>query len=354
MLTHDYRTPARRGYIASSLRLVALTKSPVLYEKPNPFKPRQQVFSNQPTPSGAQIPLSIPSSLLAPPTLLLHPTAKMSNYLNNSLNSFNKSVKSSSATFFSQKRSVGTAKPAFTPSAPAHEASKRKRGGNLPSKITPYSAPPDSSQVREVMSQVHTIIMYLKDKEVALTAEEVTSALTMHLTANLVYALKTNPRVHYDQKSETFAFKPIHNIRSAAALLGYLSAQSSAQGLSVKELRDGWSGAIETIATLEAEREILVTRTKKDNQPRMVWRNDKTLDVVVEDEFKAIWNRIAIPEPAELPRCLQEARLKPTSVDPATIKKATANNAARKKPKRQRAGRITNTHMQHIIKDFSK
>ncbi|KAF8469159.1 hypothetical protein BDZ91DRAFT_87580 [Kalaharituber pfeilii] len=284
----------------------------------------------------------------------------MSSYLNNSLKSFNNSVKNQSATFFSQKRSVNPPQQSGSSSTPAsnYESSlKRKRPIITPTPSTPkivYSQPADSGQVRDLMSQVHYAITYLKDKEFALTADELGSYLSIELTDTLRHVLRNNERIHYDPKSDTYAFKPIHDIRSAPALLHFLQNQTTAQGLSVKELKDGWSGAIETIGRLEADRDILVTRTKKDNQPRMVWKNDKSLDVDVEDEFKAIWHRITIPEPAELPRCLQEAGLKPTSVDPASIKKATTSHAARKKPKRQRAGRITNIHMSHIIKDFSK
>ncbi|KAI5809030.1 hypothetical protein DFH27DRAFT_460613, partial [Peziza echinospora] len=261
-------------------------------------------------------------------------------------------VKNQSATFFSQKRSVGNPSANAAP-APEPSGLKRKRI-ITPTQSAPkivYSQPTDSGQVRDLMSQVHYAITYLKDKEVALTANELASYLSIQLTDTLRLVLKDNERIHYDPKSDTYAFKPIHNIRSAPALLNYLTNQTTAQGLSVKELKDGWSGAIETVGKLEADRDILVTRTKKDNQPRMVWKNDKSLDVDVEDEFKSIWHRITIPEPAELPRCLQEAGLKPTSVDPASIKRAAANNAARKKPKRARAGRITNTHMSHIIRD---
>ena len=99
--------------------------------------------------------------------------------------------------------------------------------------------------------------------------------------------LKTNERVVYDPKTETYAFKPIHDIRNSQQLLGYLQRMTTAQGLSVKELKDGWSGAIDTIDDLEASKDILVTRTKKDGQARMVWINDKTLNVDVDPgEFR--------------------------------------------------------------------
>jgi len=119
----------------------------------------------------------------------------------------------------------------------------------------------------------------------------------------------------------------------------------------VKELKEGWSGAMEVINNLEADREILVTRTKKDNQPRMVWINDKTLDSEVDDEFKDIWHRVKIPPPGELPGELQKLGTKPTSVDPASIKKEVKPAHKGRKKAANRRIKITNKHMSNILKD---
>lgn len=171
------------------------------------------------------------------------------------------------------------------------------------------------------------------------------------MTPNLLHILKGNERITWNPTNGTLEYKPIHNIRSAQALLAHLQQQTTAQGLSVKELKDGWAGAIETIADLEENGDILVTRTKKDNQPRMVWINDKTLDIEIEDEFKLIWHKINIPPAAELPGELEKQGLKPTSVDPATVKKETKNNQQKKRRSQNRRVKVSNTHMSGILKD---
>lgn len=121
-------------------------------------------------------------------------------------------------------------------------------------------------------------------------------------------------------------------------------------GLSVKELKDGWAKALETIDELEASGDILVTRTKKDNQPRMVWGNDKTLDVDVDQEFVDIWQSIKIPTAEELPGLLEEQGMKPASLDPAKMKKEVKKEVKKKRANNRR-GKTTNTHMQSILMD---
>jgi len=133
-----------------------------------------------------------------------------------------------------------------------------------------------------IMTQVLYIVQHLREKEVPLTTLQIESYISVRLDETMATVLKTNERVVYDPKNETYAFKPIHNIRNAQQLLGHLQRMTTAQGLSVKELKDGWSGALDTIDELEASGDILVTRTKKDGQPRMVWINDKSLNIDVD------------------------------------------------------------------------
>lgn len=155
----------------------------------------------------------------------------------------------------------------------------------------------------------------------------------------------------YDQANDTLAFRPLHNIRSPTDLLAYLQQQTTAQGLSVKELKDGWAGAMDAINTLEASEDILVTRTKKDNQPRMVWGNDKTLTCEIDDEFKDIWTKIKVPPAVEIVAELERMGLKPASVDPATIKKDVSKQRTGRKRAVNRRAKFSNTHMAGILKD---
>lgn len=269
---------------------------------------------------------------------------------------FTKSVQAQAN--FSGPRRVAAPTTSSTPAAASTPttAPKRKRIVDRTKPIAPpivYSQPTDTSLgTQHMMTQVHHAIQHLKQREVPQTPDQIASYLSIQMTPTLLQVLKQNERLTWNPAQGTLEYKPIHNIRSAQALLAHLQQQTTAQGLSVKELKDGWAGAVETIADLEESGDILVTRTKKDNQPRMVWINDKTLDIIVEDEFKAIWHKIVIPPPGDLPGELEKAGLKPTSVDPATIKKEVKGGAQKGRKRAQnRRVKVSNVHMNHILKD---
>lgn len=211
--------------------------------------------------------------------------SKKSSDLNAQLNSFNRGLAAQADKVV--KRAVVATPPSSTSSSgvkrkvppTSQPATKNKN----PSVV--YSQPADTqvAQNGNWMTQVHYVVQYLKEKERPLSTKEISSYLGRPLGDTLKFLLKKNERLVYDAATDTFLFKPVHNIRTKEALLEHLRGQKTAHGLLVKELKEGWSGAEEAIKELEATREILVTRTKKDNQPRMVWINDKSLDLTVDE-----------------------------------------------------------------------
>ncbi|EPS42415.1 hypothetical protein H072_3565 [Dactylellina haptotyla CBS 200.50] len=248
--------------------------------------------------------------------------------------------------------------PASTPGGSGANGGSTSNPNSVTKKKKPvknnivYSQPADTGMGQYIMTQVLHLVEHLKEVEKPLTRLQLEDFLQKPLDSTMVEVLKGHDKLVYDHVSDSYAFKPLHNIRSAQQLLTHLQASTTAQGLSVKELKDGWSGALQTIDDLEASKDILVTRTKKDGQARMVWINDKSLNVNIDDEFKTIWEKIVIPPPAELPGELERAGLKPTSVDPATIKKAMQKDTS-KKTKKPRRGRITNTHLAGMLRDYN-
>ena len=131
----------------------------------------------------------------------------------------------------------------------------------------------------------------------------------------------------------------------------YLQRQTTAAGISVKELKDGWPGAIAEIDALEKQGELLVTRNKKDNMPKMVWPNDPSLAIHVDDDFQNYWHKIRLPaNPSDLRLELEKAGLTPTS----QVKEIVKVSGAREKKRRinRKAGRTTNAHMAGILKEY--
>ena len=281
------------------------------------------------------------------------------SYLQDQLSAFKSSV-SSSSTKIANKRTVagasnGTATPPSS-SQNGKEDLKRKR----PDQNVIYSQPADTGTGRNTMTQVIYAVEYLKTKNTPQTLTDIFSYLSVnHMSDSYKRTLGTilmnHDKVEYDRKKDggegTFRFRPVHDIRSRETLLRHLQSQRSAQGLSVRELRDGWPGAEAVIDDLEIEGKLLVTRNKKDNHAKMVWIDDPSLFYPIDDDFKTMWQKIRLPEPRALADELEKAGLTPAN------KSRNANKAVKpevkKTKKPRRGGKTTNTHMSGVLRDYS-
>lgn len=263
------------------------------------------------------------------------------------------------------KRTVASAARNAAPSPTPSNSSqpndlKRKRPE--PSNVV-YSQPADTGTGRNIMTQVTYAVEYLKSKEAPQSLAQITGYLSLKSPEDrrtIALILRKHERVEYerDQKRNSwdagaYRFRPLHNIRSATELLAYLQSRPTAQGLSVKELKDGWLGAEEAINQLEKKNQILVTRNKKDNHARMVWANDASLSQKVDPQFQTLWLKATLPSKEDLPGELEQLGLKPTSADPSGRVASAPKEKQKKQKKPRKGGRTTNTHMVGILRDYS-
>lgn len=201
-------------------------------------------------------------------------------------------------------------------------------------------------------TRLHLAVEYIKQQDKPVTVEKLESYLGTDVTEALLPLLKEIDRIRYDSSAGTLEYMSLHNIRNADDLLDFLRLQPTFKGTLVKELRDGWSGCMEAIQTLEESNRILVLRNKKENSPRLVWANLGGEIGTLDDEFVEMWNKIKIPEPENLYQALVDQSLKPTGADPNIVTKKPKREE--KKQKKARRGKITNTHMKGILKDYSQ
>ncbi|KAF2841975.1 transcription initiation factor IIE subunit beta [Patellaria atrata CBS 101060] len=252
-----------------------------------------------------------------------------------------------------------TSAPSPTPSNSSNMGgTKRKR----PDINITYSQPMLTGTGESLLSKVHYALRYLQDKGTWLSFQEILNYCFANgeITDNVRHAFKrvitSHDRVEYDPAANkgkgAYRFKPKHNVRNADELRAYLQKRPNAQGISVKELKEGWPDAVKSIDLLEKRGELLVTRMKKDNAPKMVWQNDPTLTYNIEPEFKNAWHSIQLPANMdELRSKLEAAGLKPTSAskDPNAVVKPKE----KKRKTTRKSGKQTNVHMVGILRDYS-
>lgn len=210
------------------------------------------------------------------------------------------------------------------------------------------------------MTQVTYAIEYLKSKSTPQSLADIVSYLSVqHEGQDFQKLLNTilvnHEKVEFVQANNdikgAFRFRPVHNIRSKDTLLAHLQSRTSAQGLSARELREGWVDAEASITELEEEGKLLVTRNKKDNHAKMIWINDHTLTHTIDLEFHEIWEKIKLPEAKTLANELEKVGLTPANKS-RNVKKVAAQDAKKTK-KPRRGGKTTNTHMAGILRDYS-
>lgn len=192
---------------------------------------------------------------------------------------------------------------------------------------------------------------YIQKKGKPVLVNELMDYLSMKRDDKVLELLKKLDKIQHDPKKGTFKYMSTYDVHSAQELIDLLRSQVTFKGISCKELKDGWPQCDETINELEEDSKILVLRTKKDKTPRYVWYNNGGELNRIDEDFVKMWENVQLPQFAELPRKLQDLGLKPASVDPATIKRQTTRVDIKKK--KQRRGKITNTHMAGILKDYS-
>lgn len=201
-------------------------------------------------------------------------------------------------------------------------------------------------------TRLHLAVEYIKQQEAPVSVSKLLGYLSFDILETLLPLLKEIDRIKYDPVAGTLEYMSLHNINSADDLLNFLRSQPTFKGTQVKELRDGWPGCLEAIAALEEENKILVLRNKKENSPRLVWANLGGDIGTVDEEFVEMWTKIRVPDRDSLYQALIDNSLKPTGADPHELKKKPQQQE--KKQKKARRGKITNTHMKGILKDYSQ
>lgn len=288
------------------------------------------------------------------------------SYLQQQLKNFNATVMESANRMPQQKR-VATNQPpsgsssqapstAPTPSS-SSETKKKRHDADIV-----YSQPANTGTGKDIMTQVLFAIEHMKAKNVPLKFADIVSYLSLQHRAHdqgYVQALRSilqmHEKVDYDPSGAggegTFSFRPPHNIRTPEQLLQKLQSQTTAAGMSVRELREGWPNVEDAINQMEKEGKLLVTRNKKDDHAKMVWANDPSLIEHFDLEFKQIWDKIKVPDPQAVKEELERAGITPTNKN--KVVKPRPKMEQKKVKKARRSGKTTNTHMMGILRDYS-
>lgn len=281
----------------------------------------------------------------------------MSSYLNAQTDAFFKDASGAASRMpMGTKRGISPNPSRPSPAPQSHNVKQEDRQNGT----TTYSQPlPSMAAGHNLMTQVTLVTTWLRDSKGArwVTFNDIADYLSIHDEQTrliLQHILRQHSKVEF-QKSPTngeeqYRFKPVHNVRSAEDLLAVLQQRTTADGIKMQELREGWAGALEAVSSLASQGLVLVTRNKKDSQPKRVWPSDPSLIHPVDPEFRDIWAKLRVPSAkADLRRELLDFGLMPTA-QVKVVKPLQKENGRKKRTRR--GGKVTNTHMQAVLQNF--
>ncbi|KAG0758486.1 hypothetical protein G6F57_004478 [Rhizopus arrhizus] len=224
------------------------------------------------------------------------------------------------------------------------DGAKRKK------KSTVYSQPANTGTGQHAMSQLYTVIQFLKDSNHPQSVVSIASRTKVDISKNpaLWEKLVNNEKIEYDSVNNMFSYKPTYQIKSKEDLLSLLISKRKEGGMDYKDLKDSYSKLSSAVEELAGEGVILVVRNK-DGNPRVLFYNDAQYNTPIDADFKKMWSEISIPDETDLPKALEEAGLKTMEV---FEKKITAEVKPKRSKTRHKRIKITNTHLSHI--DLSK
>ncbi|KAI8340041.1 hypothetical protein BC941DRAFT_493628 [Chlamydoabsidia padenii] len=226
------------------------------------------------------------------------------------------------------------------------DGEKRKK----PKKTGTYSQPADTGTGTHAMSQLYTVIQFLKDSDGPQSVVSITSRTKINIAKNQLLwdKLASNDKIDYDPTAQTFCYKPTFQIKSKDDLITLLTTNRGTGGMDYRDLKDSYSKLNETVEELADKGLIMVVRNK-DGNPRVLFHNEPDQNTHMDQNFKTMWSDIKIPDETDLPKELENAGLKTMDV---FENKVVAEPKVKRSKTRNKRIKITNTHLSHI--DLSK
>ncbi|PPR05436.1 hypothetical protein CVT26_011314 [Gymnopilus dilepis] len=237
---------------------------------------------------------------------------------------------------------------------PSSTSGKKKR----PKSNIVYSQPADTGSGTNINTQLVYAVNHLKSTQNPMRLQDLAIVTNTPLDTDpaLLEKFKAHDKVQYDPKTDLYSYKHEFTFRNKAALLTEIQRQTrKGGGLSVRALKESWKEAPQAIEELEQEGEVLVTRTMKDGQLRMVfWNEIKPTEeaggMPVEKEFHDLWHSLKVPNDVDLLKQLASEGLQVTASETVTPKAPTVKKKGKRGgAPRQRPVRITNTHLRGEI-----
>nr|XP_043066057.1 general transcription factor IIE subunit 2-like [Drosophila bipectinata] len=261
-----------------------------------------------------------------------------------------------------EKKSKDDRRPDPSPSGSGGAKPRGVRAPNAPKlDINSYKTMPRSSQYR--FGVLAKIVKYMRARhqdgdDHALTIDEIldeTNQLDIgHSVKNWLAgeALKNNPKITVSDGGQKFNFKPVYKIKDGRALMRLLK-QHDLKGLGgvlLDDVKESLPNCEKFLKNKAAEIHIV---TRPGDKKKILFYNDKTATLSVDDEFKKLWRAATVEsmDDAKIDDYLTKQGIR-TMQDYGVKKAAFKRNKVPSNKKRQFKKPRDNEHMADVLETY--
>jgi transcription initiation factor TFIIE subunit beta len=216
---------------------------------------------------------------------------------------------------------------------------------------------------------------YLKENSKPMSLKKLFRWLSLPVdqqaSRKIKHSILTQPRVMVNNENPdniTICYRPLHPATDADSLRTYLATRQTAEGVLVKELKDGWPGCIPVLLRLEREGHLLIVRKGKNDNPHAVWSDSPDYHILhpnsgkpvgADEVFAEVWQETKLPSDEQDVR----KELRAAGIPTMTKKKQQMVQVPPKVQKKKaggkggagNGGKVTNTHLDKgLFNDYSK
>lgn len=194
---------------------------------------------------------------------------------------------------------------------------------------------------KHLNTYVHKILEFLKTFDTAVDFKTIEENIRINILKNpaLLKVLKANPKIVV--KSNSIRYVPTFSIRSVHDLEEILKKVNGKEGIEMSKIEDSPICVKGFIEDLKRQNKIIIIKDMDNSE--VVFYNESEFPKI-DDEIKAMWNAIKVPNHYDIAKELGDSGLK--TAENRTIKKIKVATKIQSRSKRRI--NITNKHVKGL------
>eukprot|EP00698_Gefionella_okellyi_P004254 TRINITY_DN13949_c0_g1_i1.p1 TRINITY_DN13949_c0_g1~~TRINITY_DN13949_c0_g1_i1.p1 ORF type:complete len:282 (+),score=34.78 TRINITY_DN13949_c0_g1_i1:29-847(+) len=212
---------------------------------------------------------------------------------------------------------------------------------------TPPTRPPLGRNVIPASKHMFTIVNFLKEHRMPMTAQQLKARLLIEVEKNqeLLDMLNANTRIRFDPSSLAYEYKPPFDVFDRASMRDLLSGKT--EGFLKKDLEESYDGAKHDLSVLIQSGELYSIKNTEAGAGDTIFCNRIPALKKVDDKFLSLWSSVRLSDKmSDMDVAEELVKMGKKPMDQEEGPKV--DDDRKRKQRKARAIKLTNTHISHI------